>query len=513
LGSVVLSTHPGKLIGISLVILSLAIELSLLWRPLRYSPGTLDVSLVAPCRGEAQLFVDSGAGFSEQASKTYPIAEGNNQLSMTVAPGPMLFLKLALPACAGQFTVRALRASGRWRESAWGGERIRSRVTDVSGATLNGSTTVAELVVVGANPSVTLRAPGGITKQFERTFWLHVLGLLLVTVAGLELSYRWLSHDWRRRPLLRSPTGLGFALAALSRRQLLTLLTSRGPRLLAVSAVIVWMGCELLPDAWAGYRSSPRRAFELGRSLASGSFEERRLKAYGDCGNMGYGYVTGILHSYPRSDSLPIIKYADFDRPLNLLLPGWRTQVDENVLIGIGISEQDFQECPISDAQRRDVSRKDGKTLSRWTFQTALDYQLMSRVDLFFGSRTPRTARTVALSLIESPTRNNVLGSWIIQVPPGQPEPYSFVLPSPVRDFSQTRGATDFIFLAEEAGESSLENIRVYGSKVDGTGFVTVGRRESCFVAVQQELLSRIRGNPDDSWALFIEKVRNVPLP
>jgi hypothetical protein len=277
--------------------------------------------------------------------------------------------------------------------------------------------------------------------------------------------------------------------------------------------MIAWMGYQLLPGAWAAYSSSTAQAVALGRSVASGSFEERRMKAYGDCGKMGYGYVTSILHSYPRTDSQPIIRYDDYDRPLGLLLPGWRTNVDESVLIGIGISERDFRERLVANAQRRHLSRQNGTTLTRWTFQTVRDYQLMSRVELFFGPHPLPAARAVELTLIESPTRNNVLGSWSIQVPAGQSGPYSFVLPSPLRNFSKTRGATDFIFVVEEREASSLENIRVYGAKVDGTGFVTVSRRENCFVAVQQDLLSRVRSNPHDPWAHFIETVRNVPLP
>jgi hypothetical protein len=273
------------------------------------------------------------------------------------------------------------------------------------------------------------------------------------------------------------------------------------------------MGYQLLPGAWAAYSSSTEQAVAFGRSVASGSFEERRMEAYGDCGRMGYGYVTSILHSYPRTDSRPIIRYDDYDRPIELLLPGWRTNVDESVLIGIGISEHDFRERLVTNARLRHASRQNGTTLSRWTFQTVQDYQLMSRVELFFGPHPLPAARTVKLTLVESPTRNNLLGSWSIQVPAGQVGSYSFVLPSPLRNFSKARGATDFIFMVEEMGESSLENIRVYGVKVDGAGFITVSRRESCFVAVQQELLRRARNSPHDPWAHFIETVRNVPLP
>jgi hypothetical protein len=445
-------------------------------------------------------------------SKRFPVEAGKNQLSMPLAPGPMVALKLAPPACARDFSVLALRASGRWRETSWGGEQIRSRVTHVSGATLNASSNVAELVVVGADPSVILRAPGGITKQFARSFWLNLLGLLLLTVVGLELLYRCLWHDWRRRPLLRSPGELGSALAAFF-RQLPALLPLIGPRFLAVTGIVAWMSYQLVPGAWAAYSASSERAVALGRAVANSTFERRRMKAYGDCGNMGYGYVTDILHSYPRTDSRPIIRYEDYDRPLQLLLPGWRTKVDESVLIGIGISEDDFQERPIANAQRRHASQQNGTTLSRWTFQTAQDYELMSRVALSFAPHPLPLARAVELTLIESPTRNNVLGSWIIQAPAGQSEPYSFVLPSPLRNFSKTRGATDFIFVAKETGESALESIQVFGAKVDGAGFITVSRRKNCFVAVQQALLSRARSNPHDPWAHFIETVRNVPLP
>lgn len=296
-------------------------------------------------------------------------------------------------------------------------------------------------------------------------------------------------------------------------RQLPAFLLLIDRRFLGVTGIVAWMAYQLLPGAWAAYSSSTERAVALGRSLAGASFEERRLEAYGDCGKMGYGYVASILHSYPRTDSLPLIRYDDYDRPLGLLLPGWRTNVDESVLIGIGISERDFQERLAAHAQRRQVSGENGTTLSRWTFQTVKDYQLMSRVELLFGPHPLAAARAIELTLIESPTRSNLLGSWSIQVPAGQSGPYSFVLPSPVRNFSKTRGTTDFILLVKETGESSLENIRVYGAKVDGAGFITVSRHETCFVAVQRELLSRVHSNPHDPWAHFIEAVRNVPLP
>lgn len=292
----------------------------------------------------------------------------------------------------------------------------------------------------------------------------------------------------------------------------MTWLSHRGTRRMLVASAAALCWASFLPLAWPQYRLALEKLGPLYRAVASTTFEERRLAAYGDCENLGYGYLTQVLRSYPDGGGMPDVRYSNNPPPLTL--PALREHNEPRVRIGIGIPDGDFLEKPIASAARRALASRDEGSVSRWTFQTTWNYELLTALQFRFGSDPLPAQETLRVALVTSPTNAARLGEWVVEVPSGHRGPFTFALPAPLEQFSQGRGATDFILEVEQRdGAAPLSGITPIGAKLNGKGFAVVHRRGACFTAVREDLLAEIRRDPGSAWATFVERMRDDRLP
>lgn len=79
-----------------------------------------------------------------------------------------------------------------------------------------------------------------------------------------------------------------------------------------------------------------------GRSLATTSFDQRRLAFYGDCDRFGFGYVRRMLARFPEAAQVPVLRNPRWDpRIVPVVLPGFRRGTDDRALKAIGVTDDD----------------------------------------------------------------------------------------------------------------------------------------------------------------------------
>src|SRR5262245_59442598 len=81
---------------------------------------------------------------------------------------------------------------------------------------------------------------------------------------------------------------------------------------------------SLAVAAWPGYQR-----------IHGSTFEQLRLSQYGDCDRRGYGFVTRMLDGFPDPEIMPRMRYPDYDRHVDFVLPHERPRRDDRLLIGV----------------------------------------------------------------------------------------------------------------------------------------------------------------------------------
>ncbi len=243
-----------------------------------------------------------------------------------------------------------------------------------------------------------------------------------------------------------------------------------------------------------------RELVAAGKALWTDDFEQRRLDGYGYCDRRGYGYVRRVLRKFPEADALPRIHYGDTERYAGLLLPEDRPRLDPRVFIGITLDWRDTRE-------RMWPAAADTARAGAWKIRTSnIDIDLLTGLRVSLAG-TADAARTLELTLFETPNRARVLGRWTLVVPAGAREGV-VRLDAPLERFSIKRGAIDFAL--EVAGAASVSSVDLAVVPIDGRGLVVVQEEGGCLTAVTADLLREIERGPGP-WAEWMADLRRSP--
>ena len=288
--------------------------------------------------------------------------------------------------------------------------------------------------------------------------------------------------------------------------------TFRKVLILSVFALTVWL---VGPTAWKQFKSLWRAVPALYAEVAESTIEQRRLKVYGDCDGRGYGYVRRVLDGFPDQDSIPVVRYPDWDRHVELVLPSGRLRKDDRLVIGIELTETDMQETQVASAKLQTAERHDdGSVTSTWTFETHVDFEQMTGLVFAFASYPVTHAMVMKAVLQYAPYDTRVVGEWEVEVPKGQPDSLIVHLPRAVGRFSINRGDTSFVLKLGVRGVSaeavpSPVGIDVLGVKVALADYVVIHREQNCFTAIQRRFLNEIQRAPAHPWSRYLERLRH----
>jgi len=245
-----------------------------------------------------------------------------------------------------------------------------------------------------------------------------------------------------------------------------------------------------------------------------GSTEAMKLKNFGDCGNIGYGYLEKIVSPIPEPAIFPTVRYRNYNRFPHILFADSRTQYDERLLVGIGLDENATQEVEITQAQLK--SAESNPPRLTWTFRTGDDYDLLTGMVINFESDPTPQLQTLLVTLYESPVNFVVIGQWDVAVSERQ-RSIIYSNKDLIRNFSHNRGATDFILKIESTDNAPLPNINsviLLGVKVDISDYTVFNRDLEhggrCFAAIKNSFLNEIDMNNDVKWQEYLNEVSNV---
>ncbi len=185
-----------------------AIEVAVMWRTARFGVGEIEIDMSVPCSGTAQVYLDTGADFSEAESQSFFVSTGSNRITALLEARAFDRFRVDPPLCAERYSVRAVTARGPWRRVKLNGEQLRQRVVATNDTAIQGSKRLLQGAVTGPDPYLVLQAPGGITRNFARHFWLRVLGWAFLTILFVEGTYRVLRWRWLRERVHRTADAL-----------------------------------------------------------------------------------------------------------------------------------------------------------------------------------------------------------------------------------------------------------------------------------------------------------------
>jgi hypothetical protein len=261
-----------------------------------------------------------------------------------------------------------------------------------------------------------------------------------------------------------------------------------------------------------------RTALQRVRSLSPA---ERKLAAYGDRTRFGYGYVKDILEGIPDKEVAPATRYSDYGRHPEILLSALRNRLDNRLLIGIDLSDQDLAEsliastkqpCGPDSINRPAVTGRHPKLSLCFTFQTGEDCDLLTRLVVRL-ERPLLPDNLLQAELISSPLDSRSLGEWT--GPSRGANSIEVKLPKPLRDFSIGRGATDFIVRLSTSNDTAAEmrklvGLDIYGVRVNVSDYIILNRDRKCFAAVQRSFLKKLQSRNDSRWLTYLKGITNV---
>jgi hypothetical protein len=278
-----------------------------------------------------------------------------------------------------------------------------------------------------------------------------------------------------------------------------------------IAAALLTAGACLVPPLRMQINQLMTVLRHSSRSLATTSFEQRRLAFYGDCDKHGYGYVRRMMVSFPDARTYPSLRNPKWDpRIVPVVLPGFRRTVDDRVLIATGLTEHDAQESRMAHAERR---RADARGTEEWHFVTGEEFDLLTGFAVRFSTHPlPDRTTTMKMTLFYAVGHPVVMGEWQLAVEPHVSGEFRFRLPQPLANVTFSRSTLPFLLRVRTTGGRSPTAIDVLGVKVDTRGYVVVNRETECFTAVKRELLDGLDRPENRAWSNYVSTIRNVGI-
>ena len=238
--------------------------------------------------------------------------------------------------------------------------------------------------------------------------------------------------------------------------------------------------------------------------VSTTTLEQRQAEMFA---NIGYEYVTKHIAGYPTAQHMPTTRFKDSSRNLQLLLSGYITTIDPQVMMAIDVPETAFQTMPIANLTQ--VSDDATKLESTWSFKTLDDYDKFSLL-----SFTPETCASDTIELYINvfstlSDTESVAGAYAHTVcKSGQA--IDVMLTKAIDHFSFGRGDTPFKVQITTSAYVSWQSISAAGTKIDTNDYTLVNREDTNYTFIRNDFLQTIQNDHDQAWLNFLASIRNV---
>jgi len=281
--------------------------------------------------------------------------------------------------------------------------------------------------------------------------------------------------------------------------------------------LILFLCAALLMPRMGAALSELLRPFPQDLSLLRRTHsEQRREMAYGDRNIMGYKYLRDSLAGVPELHFFPVARYRHYGMNANVIFDGLRTQVDDRMLVGIDLLQQDFVENHISQAKLISKRLQGVAEVTFWAFLTNFDYDEMTRVDLVYDKAQDQSDHAVRLTLLKSPQDREEIASWQWPLLKAGGK-LDLRLDPPVKPFSFMRGSMPFMLVVETIGAQnrpvSVAGVAVSGVKVQLREYTLLDHDTNSFVAVKTSFLEQVNSSGPDAWRVYFESFKKAERP
>jgi len=215
--------------------------------------------------------------------------------------------------------------------------------------------------------------------------------------------------------------------------------------------------------------------------------EERRQETYGVCGARGYGYLNRVIQRLPDPHAVPLMRYHGYDRFGALALPFERHRVDERILIGINLRDQDVAEQSI--ACRRLTENGDS---SSWIVRADADIDALVGFRFELRPAQAVTSTRIGLVLYDTPQRRRQLAHWQVPITAGAAGPLTVHPDAMVAPFSVHNRSIGFLL---EVTGHPLAALDLLVIPVDMRRYVRVHTDGGCTTSVRADLLPEVRAS------------------
>jgi len=231
------------------------------------------------------------------------------------------------------------------------------------------------------------------------------------------------------------------------------------------------------------------------RRLVTESAEQRRLDAYGDCGARGYGYINRVIAKLPEPDAAPLVRYHGYDRFGALVLPFERKRIDDRVLVGINLRDEDLSEQVL-------VCQKEADSTS-WFVRADEDVDTLSGFRLDPGSTPTLQPSQIQVTLYDTPQRRHELAQWTLAIPAGAAGPIVLRPEQPLTPFSVHNRSVGFLF---DVKGIPLARFDLLVIPVDARRYVPVSSEGGCTTSVRADLETAVRAR-SGPWRQWVESL------
>jgi hypothetical protein len=219
----------------------------------------------------------------------------------------------------------------------------------------------------------------------------------------------------------------------------------------------------------------------------------------------GYKYIRDVTENIPDPNLMPVTRYYDHTKLAHLYLPKFRNRIEDKLIIGIGINNNDLSEQIIAPANF--LKSKRGKYF--YTFQTIHDYYSLTAIEFKFDTNITVDDLEIKTAIYSKYPKNETKSIWNIKIPKNQSD-YTYRLPNSLKDFSFGRGRTDFHIVLNSNQQIQIKELIIYGVKIDLQNYTIINRQNSNFLAIDNDFYKLIINNKDIKWLNYINGVKNV---
>ncbi len=234
------------------------------------------------------------------------------------------------------------------------------------------------------------------------------------------------------------------------------------------------------------------------RSIRSTTLEQRRSAKYAD---LGYEYIDKVRQGCPTQ--MPLVRFSDYNRRMDLLLLGQAAETDPRIMLVINATEA------FKPGFLKLINNFDSKVSSSWSLKTRDDIDQLKALRL-----TPAVCPSAHLALkIEIFKRSDDLTTILSENHRMQcqnKQSTSITLDKPVNNFSFGRGETPFKINIISSEPLEWESVEAEVIKIDGSKYHLINQSGNNYTFIQKEFFNQVVDAKDAVWLKWISKLDNV---